>query len=47
MHIASLRREELARQGWSEQDLAEQPKTERHKARMAWRLRRETTMTMA
>jgi hypothetical protein len=42
-----LVREELARQRWSEQDLAEQPKTERHKARMAWRLRRETTMTMS
>jgi putative transposase len=39
-------REELARQRWSELDLAEQPKTDRRKARIARRLRQETTMTL-
>ncbi len=39
--------EELARQGWSDQDLAECPKTDRRKACVALRLRRETTMTLA
>jgi len=42
-----LVKEELARRKWCEQDLADQPKTHRQKARMAGRLRRETTMTLA
>lgn len=42
-----LVREELARQPWTESDLAEKPKTDRLKARLALRLRRETTMTLA
>jgi len=39
--------EELARRKWTEEELGEKPKTDRQKARIAWRLRRETTMTMA
>ena len=35
--------EELARQRWSERDLVERPKTDRRKARIARRLRQETT----
>jgi hypothetical protein len=42
-----LVREELARWKWAEKDLAEKPKTDRQKASLARRLRRETTMTMA
>jgi len=42
-----LVREELARRKWAGADLAEQPKTDRRKARIALRLRNETTMTMA
>ena len=38
--------EELARQGWSERDLVERPKTDRRKAGIARRLRQETTMTL-
>ena len=38
--------EELARQRWSERDLVERPKTDRRKARIARRLRQETTMTL-
>ena len=41
-----LVQEELARRKWSEEDLAAKPKTDRHKARIALRLRRETTMTL-
>ena len=37
---------ELARRQWTEEDLARKPKTDRHKARLALRLRRETTMTL-
>ena len=40
-------REELARRGWAEKDLERKPKTDRHKARIARRLRRETTMALA
>ena len=42
-----LLREELARCRWAERDLAGKPKTDRQKARIAGRLRRETTMTLA
>lgn len=42
-----LVQEELARHKWSEEDLAGKPKTDRKKAQIAWRLRRETTMTLA
>jgi REP element-mobilizing transposase RayT len=42
-----LVQEELARHKWSEEDLAGKPKTDRAKARIALRLRRETTMTLA
>jgi hypothetical protein len=42
-----LVQEELARRKWSEADLAGQPKTDRQKAQIALRLRRETTMTLA
>ena len=38
--------EELARQGWSEQDLGEWAKTDHRKARLERRLRAETTMTL-
>jgi REP element-mobilizing transposase RayT len=41
-----LVREELARRRWVEQDLREKPKTDWHKARIARRLREETTMTL-
>jgi hypothetical protein len=37
---------ELARRSWSGKALAERPKTDRRKARIALRLREETTMTM-
>ena len=36
-------REELARRGWAEKKLERQPKSDRHKARIAGRLRREPT----
>jgi hypothetical protein len=36
-----LAQEELARRKWAEEDLAGKPKTDRHKARIALRLRRE------
>ena len=39
-------REELARRGWAEKDLERKPKTDRHKARIARRLRHETTMAL-
>ena len=39
--------EELARRKWSAEDLAGKPKTDRDKAGIARRLRRETTMTLA
>jgi putative transposase len=39
--------EELARRKWVEGDLAAKPKTDWQKARIALRLRRETTMTLA
>ena len=42
-----LVRQELARRKWSETELGGKPKTDQHKARMALRLRRETTMTLA
>lgn len=42
-----LVKEELARRKWSEKELAEKPKTDRHKVRIALRLRRDTTMTLA
>jgi REP element-mobilizing transposase RayT len=42
-----LVQEELARPKWAEADLAGKPKTDRAKARIALRLRRETTMTLA
>jgi len=42
-----LVREELARRRWKEKELGEKPKTDRQKARIAQRLRRETTMTLA
>ena len=42
-----LVREELARRKWSEKELAGKPKADRHKTRIALRLRRETTMTLA
>ncbi len=42
-----LVQEELARRKWSEEDLAGKPKTDRKKAGIALRLRRETTMTLA
>ena len=41
-----LVQEELVRRKWSEQELERKPKTGRHKARIALRLRRKTTMTM-
>ena len=41
-----MRQEELARQRRSEHDLAERPKTDPWKARIARRLRQETTMTL-
>ena len=43
----SIVREELARRGWGEKDLERKPKTDWHKARIARRLRRETTMALA
>jgi hypothetical protein len=42
-----LVQEEMARRKWAEEDLAGKPKTDRAKARIALRLRRETTMTLA
>ncbi len=42
-----LVREELARRKWSEKDLGRRPKTDPNKARIALRLRKVTTMTMA
>jgi REP element-mobilizing transposase RayT len=42
-----LVKEELARRKWSGTELSAKPKTDRHKARIALRLRKETTMTMA
>ena len=42
-----LVREELARRRWLEKELAQKPKTDREKARIARRLRQETTMTLA
>jgi putative transposase len=42
-----LVREELARLRWKEKELGEKPKTDRQKARIARRLREETTMTLA
>ena len=39
--------EGLARRKWSEKDLAGNPKTDRPKARLALRLRRETMRTLA
>ena len=42
-----LVKEELARRKWSEKELAAKPKTDRHKVRIALRLRRDTTMTLA
>jgi len=41
-----LVRKELARRRWMEQDLREKPKTDWQKARIARRLREETTMTL-
>ena len=35
--------EELVRERWSEQDLAEHPKTDRRKVHLTRRLRQETT----
>ena len=42
-----LVREELARRRWLEKELRHKPKTDRQKARIARRLRQETTMTFA
>ncbi len=42
-----LVQEELARAKWAETNLAAKPKTHRQKARVALRLRRKTTMTLA
>jgi len=42
-----LVREELARRRWLEKELGQKPKTDRQKARIARRLRQETTMTLA
>jgi hypothetical protein len=42
-----LVQEEMARRKWGEKDLAEKAKTDRGKAGIALRLRRETTMTLA
>jgi hypothetical protein len=39
--------EELGRLGWSVQDLAGRPKGDPRKLRIAGRLRKETTMTLA
>jgi len=41
-----LVREELARRRWLEKELGQKPKTDRQKARIARRLRQETTMTL-
>jgi hypothetical protein len=37
----------MARRQWSEIELAGKPRTDREKTRIALRLRRETTMTLA
>jgi hypothetical protein len=42
-----LVKEELGRRRWAEEELARKPKTDRQKTRIALRLRRETTMTLA
>jgi hypothetical protein len=42
-----LVREELGRRKWAEENLAKKPKTDPQKARIARRLRQETTMTLA
>ena len=42
-----LVRGELARRRWLEKELEEKPKTDLQKARIARRLRQETTMTLA
>ncbi len=42
-----LVREELARRRWLEKELRQKPKTDGQKARIARRLRQETTMTLA
>ena len=38
--------EELAKRGWTEQDLKQRRKTDAHKVKLAARLRRETVMTL-
>ena len=42
-----LVREELSRAGWSEKELAQRPKGDKVKVKIALRLRQETTMTVA
>jgi len=39
-------REQLTRRGWTEAELKHRTKADRHKARIALRLRQQTTMTM-
>jgi len=39
-------REQLTRRGWTEAELKHRTKSDRHKARIALRLRQQTTMTM-
>jgi hypothetical protein len=42
-----LLKEELIRRGWTDEELQERRKGDRHKVRIAKRLRTETTMTWA
>ena len=46
VHAERLLRAELRRRGWTERDLEQRSKGDPAKVELAWRLRRETTMTL-
>ncbi len=46
LHAERLVQEELRRRGWAEEELARRRKGDPQKVRIAWRLRRESTMTL-
>ena len=46
LHAERLVGEELRRRGWTEADLTRRRKGDAEKVQIAWRLRRESTMTL-
>jgi len=46
LHAERLAREGLRRRGWTEAELARRRKGDPEKIQLAWRLRRESTMTL-